>query len=304
MDKYRPIELAFQEIRAKTGNTDVRLLVEKFMNKEQTYASLLQAVKANEQKYDELRKVNIEKMRKMNDMKIANDNRKTIEVPDRDNEKATEKFEKQIQGLETTQDLSMEKQEHEYALGLRVVQQLEVEDESINARKKNIMLINNQINGWMGRVATKLAELSDDFEGAQKIEGNSMVDQFRYIADKVSGYLKQIKQEKAKVDKDDESINGQDFMTDFANEDYVTKNIRVMPMSGGALENQSEHNSKQQHGSHSPIRGEESEYEDTKLNYEIYHELMDARSIVKERKMEEERRAKELAEKLAKKNKK
>ena len=32
MDKYRPIELAFQEIRAKTGNTDVRLLVEKFMN--------------------------------------------------------------------------------------------------------------------------------------------------------------------------------------------------------------------------------------------------------------------------------
>ena len=102
MDKYRPIELAFQEIRAKTGNTDVRLLVEKFMNKEQTYASLLQAVKANEQKYDELRKVNLEKMRNMNDMKIANDNRKTIEVPDRDNEKETEKFEKQIQGLETT----------------------------------------------------------------------------------------------------------------------------------------------------------------------------------------------------------
>ena len=48
MDKYRPIELAFQEIRARTGNTDVRLLVEKFMNKEQTYASLLTAVKANE----------------------------------------------------------------------------------------------------------------------------------------------------------------------------------------------------------------------------------------------------------------
>ena len=38
MDKYRPIEVAFQEIRARTGNTDVRLLVEKFMNKEQTYA--------------------------------------------------------------------------------------------------------------------------------------------------------------------------------------------------------------------------------------------------------------------------
>ena len=62
MDKFRPIELAFQEIRAKTGNTDVRLLVEKFMNKEQTYASLLTAVKANENKYEKLRTVNMDKM--------------------------------------------------------------------------------------------------------------------------------------------------------------------------------------------------------------------------------------------------
>ena len=70
----------------------------------------------------------------------------------------------------------MEKQENEYALGLRVVQQLEGEEESINQRKKNIMLVNNQVNGWMGRVASKLAELSEDYEGAQKIQGNSMVD--------------------------------------------------------------------------------------------------------------------------------
>ena len=301
MDKYRPIELAFQEIRAKTGNTDVRLLVEKFMNKEQTYASLLQAVKANEQKYEELRKINIEKMRKVNDLKIANDNRKTISVPDQENEKEKEKFEKQIQGLEATQDLTMEKQEHEYALGLRVVQMLEIEEESINQRKKNIMLVNNQVNGWMGRVASKLAELSEDYEGAQKIQRNSMVEQYKYIAGKVSGLLSQIKLEKANAQKDDESINGYDFMHDFAKEDYVTKNIRVMPMAGGTLDNQSEHTSKHHHGS--PNR-EESDVEDAKVNYEIYHELMDARSIVKEKKLEEERKAKELAEKLAKKNKK
>ena len=96
MEKYRPIELAFQEIRADTGNTDVRLLVEKFMNKEQTYASLLQAVKANEQKYDELRARNLEKMKKVNDLKIANDNRKSVQKPDPENEKALEKFERQI----------------------------------------------------------------------------------------------------------------------------------------------------------------------------------------------------------------
>ena len=41
-------------------------------------------------------------MRKVNDLKIANDNRKTISVPDQENEKEKEKFEKQIQGLEAT----------------------------------------------------------------------------------------------------------------------------------------------------------------------------------------------------------
>ena len=80
----------------------MRLLVEKFMNKEQTYSSLLQAVKANEQKYERLRKINMEKMHKMNELKIANDSRKEIEQPESDNEKALEKFEKQIQNLEAT----------------------------------------------------------------------------------------------------------------------------------------------------------------------------------------------------------
>ena len=98
-------------------------------------------------------------------------------------------------------------------------------------------------------------------------------------------------------------MNRLDFMNDFVNDEYVTKNIRVMPMSGSTIENQSEHTSKHHHMG-SPMRGEDSDVEDTKINYEIYHELMDARHIVKEKKIEEERKAKELAEKLAKKNKK
>ena len=102
---------------------------------------------------------------------------------------------------------------------------------------------------------------------------------------------------------DDESINGQDFMNDFANDDYVTKNIRVMPLSGGTLENQSEHTSKQ-HAHGSPLRGEDSDVEDAKIKNEMNLELMDARQIVKEKKVVEERKAKEIAEKLAKKNKK
>ena len=42
------------------------------------------------------------KMKKVNDLKIANDNRKVIRVPEEDNEKAKDKFEKQIEGLEAT----------------------------------------------------------------------------------------------------------------------------------------------------------------------------------------------------------
>jgi hypothetical protein len=114
--------------------------------------------------------------------------------------------------------------------------------------------------------------------------------------------LQQIKQDKADVQMDDESINGQDFMNDFANDDYVTKNIRVMPMSGGTLENQSEHTSKHHHAS--PLRGDDSDVEDSKIKSEINLELLDARQIVKERKVEEERKQKEIADKLAKKNRK
>ena len=48
MAKYRHIETSFQEIRCQTNNQDVREIVAKFMTKEQTYASLLVAVTANE----------------------------------------------------------------------------------------------------------------------------------------------------------------------------------------------------------------------------------------------------------------
>lgn len=58
MANYRHIEESFQEIRAKTNNSDVREIVQKFMTKEQTYAQLLLAVSANEQKYDELKAEN------------------------------------------------------------------------------------------------------------------------------------------------------------------------------------------------------------------------------------------------------
>ena len=61
MQNYRHIEQSFQTIRHQTNNSDVREIVQKFMTKEQTYASLLLAVSQNEQKYDELKSENVAK---------------------------------------------------------------------------------------------------------------------------------------------------------------------------------------------------------------------------------------------------
>lgn len=58
MNKYAPIEIAFQQIRATTGNSDVKMMVHKFMTKEETYAQLLRSVNENEKKYDELKSSN------------------------------------------------------------------------------------------------------------------------------------------------------------------------------------------------------------------------------------------------------
>ena len=76
---------------------------------------------------------------------------------------------------------------------------------------------------------------------------------------------------------DKESINGKDYMNDFATEEFVTKNIRVMPMAGvsihgdGGSEGQSRH----------MMGGEMSEQEDNKFNIEAKHEMEDNRTKTK-----------------------
>lgn len=92
MQKYAAIEHAFQQIRAATGNSDVKEMVHKFMTKEQTYAHLLQAVGQGEKKYDDLKILNEEKKQRLQELRIANDNRKKLEKPDSANERELEAF--------------------------------------------------------------------------------------------------------------------------------------------------------------------------------------------------------------------
>ena len=54
-------------------------------------------------------------------------------------------------------------------------------------------------------------------------------------------------------------------MGDFASEEYVTKNIRVMPTGGSTFDNQSEHTSKY-YPSHMGGTAADSDVEDNKYN--------------------------------------
>lgn len=52
----------------KTNISDVREIVQKFMTKESTYASLLSAVSTNERKYDELKAINLVKQKQVREL--------------------------------------------------------------------------------------------------------------------------------------------------------------------------------------------------------------------------------------------
>ena len=87
-------------------------------------------------------------------------------------------------------------------------------------------------------------------------------------------------------------------MNDFMSEEYVTKNIRVMPMSGLSMDNTSEHTSK--YYASGMGGAADSEADDAKHNREQYHYILETRHTVKEKLKEEQRKAAEQAEREAK----
>ena len=100
---------------------------------------------------------------------------------------------------------------------------------------------------------------------------------------------------------EEDSIGDKDYMGDFVSEEYVTKNIRVMPMGGLSIDNQSEHTSKYYASGMGAGGGTvDSDAEETKYNRDEYLEMMNRRAVVKEKKLEAERKAQEEAEREAK----
>ena len=113
------------------------------------------------------------------------------------------------------------------------------EMESIKDRKKKMQLIGDQVGGWTTRVANKMSEQLSETGMPIQTEDKSFVEVYQQINELVVDQLEIIRHEqaaRARNQDDDadskESITGKDYMNDFATEEFVTKNIRVMPMAG------------------------------------------------------------------------
>ena len=95
----------------------------------------------------------------------------------------------------------------------------------INSRTKKITLINDQVGGWTKRVSAKLTEQLSDSSIPIKQENRTFVEIYRQINDMVVDQLEVIRHDQlaqARVQDDaeseKESINGKEYMNDFATE--------------------------------------------------------------------------------------
>ena len=177
----------------------------------------------------------------------------------------------------------------DFARLTKELEELGAEMDSINHRKKKIQLISDQVGGWTSRVAIKMSEQLTETGEPIRTDGKTFVEIYKEINELVKDQLEIIRHEQAArareegEDEDRESINGKDYMNDFATEEFVTKNIRVMPMGGMPIDNQSEHTSKY-YPSHMGGTAADSDVEDNKYNRDEKLEIMNKRQKVKEKK--------------------
>lgn len=223
MSQYAHIELAFQKIRACSGNSDVREMVEKFMGREQTYATLLNQVSWKEKKYESLRMANEQKSEVLRQLRIENDNKKKLTVAKKDSEYQPQSN----QGDEDTNEL-------EYKTLCVETDQLQALFQQISERKKNIQLISDQVQGWVNRVASKLGGYLNDNSFKPRAP---LLQKFQWVNGIINRELSVITAEQKSKhrgdgDDDNDSINARDFINDFSNDEFLNKNIRVRPVSG------------------------------------------------------------------------
>ena len=209
MRESQSIDEAFKSIKTATGVTDVQEMVRKFLTREQTYSQLLMAVSQSERKIDKLKKDNEELRNRLHDLQI--DTNSTGEKSTAD---GSHMMDEEIMDLNhTVGDL-----DKDYML--------------LQGKFKKINIVNDQVSGWARRVIGKFAALVDHSE--LNVKNTNTLDITKIfsgmnivVCDELNKLI-----EKTQVDEDKGGIEYSDVFNDFATEDFISKNIRVRPVSG------------------------------------------------------------------------
>ena len=272
MKRTSQFEKAFQEIRAATGYSDVQDIVQKFLTREQTYAQLLYSVGEQEEKIDGLRQDNEIWLEKLQDLQI---HQAELNVA---TNRSTSSFAPELNQLDNK------------------MQELTKKADVASNVAKKVQLVDDQVSGWCSRVIQKLDQQFNENIGAYTEK--SMAFKFEQIMLAVNKQLDQILME----DDDNEDrgfITAKDFMNDFATEDFISKNIRVRPVSG--ITRAAENEETKTAGAE-VSKGDGNVESEEKFNDDIRFELEKDRKLAKDRKREFEKRKAMEEELIRKKN--
>ena len=200
MSRTAEIEDAFQEIRAKTGFSDVQQIVSKFFTRESTYSQLLQTVSENEDKLDILRHDNEEVTEHLNELQMQDQQPSVAIEGGRSVDPQIHSLHVEIQGAQKNYDKIVE-------------------------TSKKVDLINTNVKDWLNRVIKKIDHQFNENIGAYNEEEKTMNFRFEKVMQAVIKRLDQIVLEDGEEERG--FVTSKDFMNDFATEEFLNKNIRV-----------------------------------------------------------------------------
>lgn len=201
MQKSKVIDDAFKEIKTATRVTDVQEMVKKFLTRESTYSQLLAQVSEFERTMENLKRDNEVLKERLHELHIDS---QAAEGEDCD-----EKFQDDEEINEMRERIETQKKD------FRMLQE----------KFKKVNIVNDQVSGWARKCYGKFGALTQD----SNIHHNpdDIVKVFKTMEDITCGELKTLKERN-----DDNPIEPDDTFIDFATEEFITKNIRVRPISG------------------------------------------------------------------------
>jgi hypothetical protein len=269
MQNSKVIDDAFKEIKTATRVTDVQEMVKKFLTRESTYSQLLAKVSEFERHMENLKRDNDVLKERLHELHIDSQSGENAEAN-------ADKFQddEEINELRETIDTQKTK--------FRLLQE----------KYKKINIVNDQVSGWAKKCYSKFSALTQD--SALQSQPDDII--------KVFSIMEEITVSELKERNSENPIEPDDTFIDFATEEFITKNIRVRPISGAT------HGDETKDGRQSNVSkggGENDEDKDEKVHFEAIIELNEQRDVIK-KKIEvykaEQKKKKELEEKRAKKN--